>query len=69
MWVVKALCATAGSAPQARLGEEQVTKTLERIKQLASGELRIELVDALHWPFQRFCEWWLYETTVTVATM
>ncbi len=42
---------------------------LERIKQKASGELRIELAEALHWPFQRFCEWWFYETTVTVATM
>jgi len=31
-------------------------KTLERIKQMASGELRIELAEALHWLFQRFCE-------------
>jgi len=42
---------------------------LERKKQMARGELRIELAGALLWPFHRFCEWRFYETTVTVATM
>lgn len=44
-------------------------KSLERKKQMASGELQQVRCEALHWPFQRFCEWWFYETTVTVATM
>ena len=42
---------------------------LEKQKREASGALHNELADALHWPLQWFCDLWVYETTVTVATM
>ncbi len=44
-------------------------KMLEKQKREASRETYSELADALPWPRQCFYTPWVYEMTVTVATM